>query len=80
MVSFDVDVRGGERLLCRDGMTWKVVKDFKTVGAGRLAEGVPSVSGVYSVRVFSESPDAANARINVVKRYGIAPAVRRRMQ
>ena len=68
-VSFDVDVGEGERLICRDGSTWKVVRDFKAVQAGVLHERIPLISGVGSVRISSALPAAANARINAIKRY-----------
>ena len=70
-VKFATDIASGEKLLCKDGETWKVVKDFKTLRTGRLASALPEFSGCCKIEVSSNDPASAHARINVVKRYRI---------
>lgn len=59
----------GERLVCRDGKTWKVVKDFRAVRTGTLSKPLPELYGACRMKVNSSSPETAHAGISVVKRY-----------
>ena len=68
--SFMTDLEAGEKLICRNGREWKVVKDFKTVRAGTLEKPLPEVSGFVGVRMRSTDSSSAHARISLVKRYG----------
>ncbi|MBQ3288068.1 MAG: hypothetical protein IJH50_01490 [Kiritimatiellae bacterium] len=67
--SFITDLEANEKLICRNGKEWKVVKDFKTVRVGTLEKPIPEVSGFVGVRVRSANPSSAHARVNLVKRY-----------
>ena len=66
---FETAIADGERLICRDGATWKVVRGFRTVRAGSVARPLPDVAGCCRIEVTSTDPMSARARINVVKRY-----------
>lgn len=68
-VKFETDLAAGEKLVCKDGETWKVARGFKTVRTGRLARPLPEFEGSCSIMAASSDPSAANARVNVVKRY-----------
>ena len=68
-VDFPVDLAAGERLFCRDGKNWTVVKGFKPVRSGKLRSAVPCISGGWGVKAGCSDPSSARASINVVKRY-----------
>ena len=68
-VEFPVDLAAGERLFCRDGKNWTVVKGFKPVRSGKLRSAVPCISGGWGVKAGCSDPSSARASINVVKRY-----------
>ena len=69
-VEFKTALSEGERLICRDGKTWKVVTDFRAVRTGMLSKPLPGFSGVCRIEMKSYDPATAHARINVIKRYG----------
>ena len=66
---FETTITEGERLICKDGATWKVVKGFRTVRTGRISRPLPNVAGYCQIEVSSADPMSANARINLIKRY-----------
>ena len=66
---FETTIAAGERLICRDGATWKVVKGFRTVRAGSVSRPLPDIAGCCRIEVRSADPMSAHARINVIKRY-----------
>ena len=66
---FETTIAEGERLFCKDGATWKVVKGFRTVRTGRVLRPLPNVAGCCRIEVSSADPMSANARINLIKRY-----------
>ena len=68
-VRFETSIADGERLICKDGSTWKVVKGFRTVRTGRISRPLPNVAGYCQIEVISADPMSAHARINVIKRY-----------
>ncbi len=68
-VKFATDLAEGEKLICKDCETWKVLKEFKTMRTGRLARALPAFTGLCRAEVSSSDPNAAHARINVIKRY-----------
>ena len=71
--SFPVSLKAGQRLVCRDGRTWKAVdNERKTLAQGELASTLPVLSAGTDWRFTSSSPDSANARVEVVKRYRAA--------
>ena len=66
---FETTIADGERLICKDGATWKVVKGFRTVRAGSVSQPLPDVAGCCRIEVTSVDPVSDHARINVIKRY-----------
>ena len=69
IVEFKTSLSDGERLICRDGKTWKVVKEFRAVRTGMLSRPLPEFYGVCRMEMKSSNPETAHARINVIKRY-----------
>ena len=69
--TFDVDLKSGDRLYCKDGVNWRAVDaKRKTLATGRFSEPLPTLDGGESVFRFSSADDgAAAARIEMVKRY-----------
>jgi hypothetical protein len=69
--TFDVDLKSGDRLYCKDGVNWRAVDaKRKTFAAGRLSEPLPTLDGGETVFRFSSAGDGvAAARIEMVKRY-----------
>lgn len=67
---FPVTLQAGERLECRDGLSWRVLKTpRKELAKGRLARPIPMFAEGVDWRFGSASPSQANARVEVVKRY-----------
>jgi hypothetical protein len=68
---FDVDLKRGDRLYCKDGINWRAVDPRRVVKtSGKLTEPLPVLGG-GETRVSASSADDANAdaRIDMVKRY-----------
>ena len=74
--TFDVDLGRHDRLYCRDGVSWRVVRGPKRRpdAAGHLDRNLPVLKGGRTVLGF-ESADQENAdsRIDIVKRYTAEP-------
>ena len=69
-VRFPVTLAKDERLVCEDGLNWrKIGKDRKTAEEGRLDEAIPLFEGTTDWTFEADDPDAADVRIDVVKRY-----------
>ena len=68
-IALPVELEAGERFICRDSRTWKVVKDFKTVRKGTLDRPLPILSGCWRADLGSDDPANARAQIELVKRY-----------
>ena len=67
---FPVEVGVGERLVCRDGRTWKVLDRSRAVKArGELPAPLPELSAGTDWSMSSADPAGADARVELVKRY-----------
>ena len=75
--TFDVDLKKGDRLYCKDGISWRVACGVRRTpgAAGRLDRKLPVLMGGKAVFGFeSAKPDEADARIEMVKRYTDEPS------
>lgn len=70
--AFPVDLPAGERLVCRDGRTWQrmSVNNDTVLSEGVLEDPLPEIDGTVRFAVTSSAPAEADARIDIVKRYG----------
>jgi len=70
VVRFPVTLKPGERLLCRDGRTWRVLDAKRaTVAEGRLDTLVPALKpGPTPVAIRCAAPDKAQVRLTKVYR------------
>ena len=67
---FPVEIGADERLVCRDGRTWRVLDRARNVkAAGELSAGIPVLDAGTDWTAVSSAPESANARIELVKRY-----------
>ena len=67
---FPVGIGADERLVCRDGRTWKVLDRARRVKAqGELPAPLPELAAGTDWSMTSADPAAANARVELVKRY-----------
>ena len=68
--TFPADVAKGARLQCRDGRSWRVLDaQRKEVASGMLEKPLPAFGGVLPIALACERPDAADARLKLVKNY-----------
>ncbi len=69
--TFPVALKAGERLVCRDGRAWKAINnERKVLAEGELAAPLPRLSEGADWTFSSSAPATANARVELVKRYG----------
>jgi len=68
--TFPVALKAGERLVCRDGRSWKAVNnERKVLAQGELPAPLPRLAGGTDWMFSSSAPATANARVELVKRY-----------
>ena len=72
--AFPVELGGEDRLFCRDGVCWYVLRPksmdaFDIVAKGRLADPLPVLERSAEFTASSSDPASAAAQIDIVKRY-----------
>ncbi len=73
--TFPVTLGAKDRLFCRDGVRWYVLREkgFDSshfVASGELAEPLPMLENLTSFEVGSSDPASAAAEVDIIKRYG----------
>ena len=81
----DAELGPEDRLFCRDGKKWYVLRrsglDSSIVTAeGEFAEPLPVLSGTAVFSLGSSDPGSAAAEFDIIKRYGedVHPGLKRR--
>ena len=69
--AFDAEIKSGERLLCRDGRTWRVERlgDGATVKEGSLAEPLPLLDGTTDFEFSAELSGDTPCVVDILKEY-----------
>ena len=69
--AFPVVIGADERLLCRNGMNWKIekAKDGSVVREGVLSEPLPTLSETASFSFTATVPDEATCMVDILKVY-----------
>ena len=70
-ITFPVEVKAGQRLVCRDRKAWRLEnsKDGKLVKDGVLEEPLPTLGGTTAFGFAAEVPDGATCAVDILKSY-----------
>ena len=69
--AFDAEIGVGERLICRDGRTWRIemLKDGRTVKEGELTTPLPTLGGTTTFDFSATLKDGASCVVDILKEY-----------
>ena len=70
--SFATEIAADEKLVCRDGATWTVIKTGtgKTVSSGKLTTPLPVLTRPAPLRFTADVPDGQSCVVDLMKEYG----------